>query len=228
MNNTTNENTEPSIPSIPMEESVLSNPSSNSDPTHEVAHGNFILDTQTGEVRNAGSTRTQNSTREETHEALSLDDSELSEPDLESSTEHIQDEPTQNTFADDEQFSDRWNVNLREMADAYPDLHDPESELRHKTNEYLNDPRFMESPDGILAAVQMAAMSIEADQANSLKQENQSLKAELSRLNRLTQPSASGPTRQSGRKPLTEMTTQERESYLRDLTAQYQAQQGIG
>lgn len=95
------------------------------------------------------------------------------------------------------EFQAEWTRNTQELIQAEPELNDPGHPVFKSTNMLVNDPKwsrfFRSHPDGIKAAVQVAKLIQQSEQAAKATAEIKTLKAEIDRLNKLTQPRGSLP-----------------------------------
>ena len=114
-----------------------------------------------------------------------------------------------------EEFQKGWQENLNQVLDAEPDLKDMNSEAGKALATVLKErPCFSMTPDGIKHAAEFAKLQRQSGLVSGLQQENQTLKTEIERLNKLTGISGSGPSKKPVTKSFDEMTPAERESEL--------------
>ena len=114
-----------------------------------------------------------------------------------------------------EEFTKGWQENLNKVLEADPDLKDENSEAGKALRAVLKDrPCFSTTPDGIKHAAEFAKLQRQSGLVSGLQQENQDLKTEIERLNKLTGITGSGPSKKPVTKSFDEMTTAEREAEL--------------
>lgn len=119
---------------------------------------------------------------------------------------------------DSPQFQAAWQANVQQLITKDPELAKPDNPIVRTANALVNDPDygrfFRHAPDGIAAAVEVARIMQQAESAKTLttevemtKAELTKAKAEIDRLNKLTQPQGSPPTGAApSRKPTDALT----------------------
>ena len=127
------------------------------------------------------------------------------------------------------QSQQRFAEHQRDMAfkvmDAEPELANEESPLARevkavfeqemeRARQYQRPSIFQQALDGFGMAVEVAKLRMKATLADNLSKELQSARAEIQRLNALTNVNASGPTRPARAKTFEEMTADEQLEYM--------------
>lgn len=114
-----------------------------------------------------------------------------------------------------EEFTKGWQENLNKVLEADPDLKDENSEAGKALRAVLKErPCFSTTPDGIKHAAEFAKLQRQSGLVSGLQKENQTLKTEIERLNKLTGITGSGPTKKPEIKSFDDMTAAEREAEL--------------
>lgn len=154
------------------------------------------------------------------YEAFSktTEDPELAERAKERAAQLRKEEGETKTNAAREDFEKGWNENLNKVLDQDPELKDETSEIGKALSGVLKDRLcFSMTPDGILHAYEFAKAQRQAGLVSGLQEENQKLKDEIDRLNKLTGLSGSGPTKKPIVKSLDEMSGEERGAELQRM-----------
>ncbi len=125
-----------------------------------------------------------------------------------------------------EEFSKRWFQHRDELVKAEPELGDPKNPVVQGAQALLNHPQwgrfFCALPDGVKAAVEVAKINVVAHQAEALKKDLATAKAEIDRLNKLLSPRGSqpaGPAGGGGAKDISKMSPEEAEAEVHRAAA---------
>lgn len=147
--------------------------------------------------------------------AKSSEDADLAERAKAKAAQLRKEEGETKVNASREEFQKGWQENLNQVLDADPDLKDMSSEAGKALATVLKErPCFSMTPDGIKHAAEFAKLQRQSGLVSGLQKENQDLKTEIERLNKLTGITGSGPSKKPVTKSFNEMTTAEREAEL--------------
>lgn len=122
------------------------------------------------------------------------------------------------------EFQQQWAANAAAIVQAEPELGNPENPVFKSVEQLVNKSDFAtllkSRPEGIRAAVEVAKLQITAAEVPTLRKEVETLKTEIARLNKLTQPRGSLPaSQQPGQKRIEEMSPDEADTHVRNLAA---------
>jgi hypothetical protein len=122
------------------------------------------------------------------------------------------------------EFQQRWAAEAAAIVQAEPALGDPANPIFKAVGELVNNSPFASffkaRPDGIRAAVEVAKLQQAAAQAETLRKEVETSKAEIARLTKLTSLRGSLPSGQHpSPKALHEMSSDEADAHVRALAA---------
>ena len=122
-------------------------------------------------------------------------------------------------------FEQQWIGNREATIKANPEIVEPGSPIARQMNEWLDQksPNFQQMfhfmPNGFETAYQIAKWKLGADETSALREQNQQLRTELQKYQKLTSVGGSSPTRHTGPKTFnSDMPLDEMEAYLRRAT----------
>jgi len=123
-------------------------------------------------------------------------------------------------------FESRVRQNWDSLVKENPDLTDKSSDLYQTTMSYMGhqDPMVKDflnrHPDGLVLANALAKLQLAGESAADVVKENERLKAENQKLKGRMSLGSSNPSAPMGDKKITDMSTAEAESYVRNLAMQ--------
>ena len=121
-----------------------------------------------------------------------------------------------------EQSEKAWNDNLVQMADKHPDLRDAGSRLHKKVSELLKTNAVLRSyPLGIVDAVRVATLEIQADDSTGLKDEVEKLRKENADFKKRLQPATGSPATPAAKKRFEDMNLKEQGEFLRNAALEF-------
>jgi len=119
------------------------------------------------------------------------------------------------------QYELAWRNDMEVTIKALPGLMDPNSPLTAETDRIINEhPYLFYIPQGFQKAVEIATLLLAAGSDSELREENERLRAQLEGYQVSSQPARGGPGRPPQGVPSRQedMSLDEEEAYLRDLT----------
>ncbi len=118
-----------------------------------------------------------------------------------------------------------WVANMEAEIKAMPDLANPETPISKEMVGLLktHGAVFQMLPDGFKQATAIAQLRLDAKETPSLRDENKKLKAEVARLNGLTQPSGGGLSGPPAKKTFETMPEADQMAALRRAAEEYDA-----
>ena len=117
----------------------------------------------------------------------------------------------------EKQFLSKWQATQAEMVEANPDLANPTTALNKEVEKLLREPDnvYITRPTGLKAAVAQAKANLQSDSVSAIKAENEKLKQELNRLEKLGAiPGRDGAMKRVGQKGFEEMTLEQQRAQL--------------
>lgn len=121
-----------------------------------------------------------------------------------------------------EQSEKAWNDNLVSMADKHPELKDAESKLHKKVSELLKTNAVLRSyPLGIVDAVRVATLELQAEDSTGLKDEVEKLRKENAEFKKRLQPAVGAPATPAAKKRFEDMNLKEQGEYLRNAAQEF-------
>ena len=121
-----------------------------------------------------------------------------------------------------EQSEKAWNDNLVQMAEKHPDLKDAGSKLHKKVSELLKTNAVLRSyPLGIVDAVRVATLEIQADDSTGLKDEVEKLRKENADFKKRLQPATGSPATPAAKKRFEDMNLKEQGEFLRNAALEF-------
>ncbi|WP_043586941.1 hypothetical protein [Geminisphaera colitermitum] len=119
------------------------------------------------------------------------------------------------------EFQAQWKANAAQIVAANPELASAEHPLFKRVQALIGDQTYgrllMSHPSGIFAALEVAKMQEAAAGAEALKQELTKAKAEIDRLNKLTQPLGGQPGGPTATKRIEDMSGIEAEAFVKAM-----------
>jgi len=124
-------------------------------------------------------------------------------------------------YRQEAQYELAWRKDMEATLKAVPDLNNPASQLAVETDRIINEhPYLFYIPQGFNKAVEIATLLLAAGSDSELREENERLRAHIEQLQSSSQPARGGPGRPPRGQPTRteDMTMEEEEAFLRDLT----------
>ena len=121
-----------------------------------------------------------------------------------------------------EQSEKAWNDNLVSVAEKHPDLKDANSKLHKKVSELLKTNAVLRSyPLGIVDAVKVATLELEAENSAGLKDEVEKLRKENVEFKKRLQPAVGAPATPAAKKRFEDLNLKEQGEFLRNAAQEF-------
>lgn len=117
----------------------------------------------------------------------------------------------------EDKFKSEWQANVAQMVEAHPDLANPTTALNKEVEKLLREPDniYITRSSGIKSAVAQARANLEAGSISAMQAENEKLKQELNRLEKLGSiPGRDGAMKRTGQKGFEDMTLEQQRAQL--------------
>ena len=122
-----------------------------------------------------------------------------------------------------------WRNDMESAIQHVPELMDPDSPLTQETDRIISEhPYLFYIPQGFHKAVEIAMLLLGAGSDSELREENEQLRAQIEEYQSSSQPARGGPGKPPKGPPSRQedMSKDEEEAYLRDLTRREDAMMG--